>query len=283
MIQSFDQAEPIVITAPTARNGITLIQRLFNSSGKILIYGENRHFTEEVPTIVYQAYAMHSQQAAQAKAAMERFKKEGSEFWSSSLFPDTMQYMAAMVESFGKLVMVYQRCAEQDGFAHWGIKHPFTSIGHLDRFITILPSGRYLYIYRNLYDVVRSAKARKFIKNLNDVCAYTRRWTESVNTVLANKIDSLLTIKHEDLVADPEHWISQMEQFTGITGLNRDVMNRKINTFKGPADLGYSPNEYIPPEPLTQDEIQTVQQIAGPLLSQLGYEAPEPANCACPA
>ena len=274
----FDQIQPVVITAPTARNGVTLLQRLFNSSGQIIVYGENAHFAERLPGLVYEAQGIHLAHHQVFEATRQRFLNETTEFWSSSLWPDTQMYWDLAVESFRRFVILYQKCSEDYGFERWGIKHPFSSVIHLDRFLTLLPAGRFIYIYRNLFDVARSAKARKFAKIPADFQKLAATWQDSLRVVSAAQEESLMVIKYEDLVEDPAAWISRIETFTGITGIDPDVMNRKYNTFKGEAAAGYSSTEYIVPAPLTEDEIALLRETAGDVLAALNYTSDQPAE-----
>ena len=50
--------QPVFITAPTARNGVTLVQRLLNSSKQIIVYGENTDFMSVLPKLVHSTVKM---------------------------------------------------------------------------------------------------------------------------------------------------------------------------------------------------------------------------------
>ena len=45
------QMTPVFLVAPTARNGITLIQRLLNTTRQIIVYGENPAFVQTMPSL----------------------------------------------------------------------------------------------------------------------------------------------------------------------------------------------------------------------------------------
>lgn|GEM_PF-946639 len=270
MSLTFDQIQPVVITAPTARNGITLLQRLLNSSRRIIVYGENKHFCETLPTLVQECQEIAHQYGQCQEATRRRFFQT-TEFWSSALWPDADLYARQMEVAFREFVVLYQRCSEQYGFQRWGIKHPFTTVRDLDRFLTLLPSGRYIYIYRNLYDVARSAKARKFARTPQDFAILATHWKESVGALLNTTLENMLVIKYEEFVADPQPWLKRIEKHTGITRLNPRVLERRFNTFPGQPANGHSPSEYIAPEPLTMTETDILRQCTGNLLEKLGY------------
>ena len=61
------------VVAPCARNGVTLLQRLLNSSRKIIVYGENVYFMHRLPEMVrfiVHAYKTHGKSI---EASRQRF------------------------------------------------------------------------------------------------------------------------------------------------------------------------------------------------------------------
>jgi hypothetical protein len=280
MVIPFDQIKPAMITAPTARNGITLLQRLLNSSRQMIVYGENKHLCELLPQMVHLAHGVHVQNGPGIEKTRNRFLNETTEFWSSGLWPDTKMYLDLSVETFCRYIRLYQTCSERYGFKRWGIKHPFTNVAIFDRFYSLLPHGRFIYIYRNLFDVARSSKARKFIKTPADFGNLAQTWQESVRVVRGTRADNLLVIKYEELLEQPQEWIARIESFIGITNIDPEVMKTKYNTFREPAEGGYSATEYIPPESLSQEEVAILRAVAADALAAEGYSdqgVPEPA------
>ncbi len=271
MAADLKQIHPVVVTAPTARNGITLLQRLLNSSRQIIVYGENKHLCEHATCLVYSAAGIHTSGAAELGLARKRFLTETTEFWSSSLWPDTGLYLQRTIEGFARLVDVYEVCSQRYGFSRWGIKHPFSSLVDFDRFFSLLPAGQFIYVYRNPFDVARSAKARQFATTPADFVRLASNWRESVAAVRRAQRANLLVIKYEALVADPEPWLARIEEFTGIYNIDRSVMHRRFNTFCGPTECGCSPTEYIPPAPLTDAEAGLLREHAADLLAEEGY------------
>ncbi len=275
-----ETATPVIITAPTARNGVTLLQRLLNSSRRIIVYGENGHFCESLPRLIMSVQQDHQRARAELDATRRRFLEQTTEFWSSALWPDSGGYLRASVEGFRHLVKYYQQCSHRYGFERWGIKHPFSSVYLMDWFTGLLPEARYVYIYRNLFDVARSSKARRFVESLEDFTQLATTWCDSVKTVLHAQPAGMLVIRHEDLVRDQAHWLAQLAEFTGVSGIDATVMTRKFNTFRGSASQGRATDQYIPPAELTADETDALRRAAGPLLDELGYEDRAPAELA---
>jgi hypothetical protein len=284
MVNQDNGTRPVVVTAPTARNGITLLQRLLNSTRQIIVYGENKHLCEQVPNAVFTAAEIHNSARADIERARARFLTETTEFWSSTLWPDTGAYLQGAVEGFRRLVHVYQTCSEQYGFPRWGIKHPFSNLIQFDRFFSLLPGALFIYVYRNLFDVARSSKARQFAKTAEDLERLASNWREGVYAVRRVRHKNLLVVRHEDLVADPQQWLARLEDFTGLRTIDRTVMDRKFNTFQGPAQFGYSPTEYIAPVRLTEAEAALLEKHAGDVLAEEGYvNQPRDEHAAVPA
>ena len=132
---------------------------------------------------------------------------------------------------------------------------------------------RFIFIYRNIFDVVRSAKARKFLKTINDFIEFVRRWDENVRYFLQNPRESILAVQYEKLIMAPEIEIGRIESFSRVSGIKREVLGKKINTFCGEKDKGYSPSSYIEPEELTNDEIRLIKSTASKALEITGYSA----------
>lgn len=266
---------PVFITAPTARNGVTLLQRLLNSSRQIIVYGENQYLMEALPASVHNARGIHEQGGAEIRATRDRFLHETTEFWSSNLWPDTGAYFAQTVQAFQGFLDLYQRCSQEYGFSRWGIKHPL-AFPVFARLYALLPGVRYIYVYRDLRDVARSSKARRFVKSRADLDQLINTWCESVRAMQKLRAENLLILRHEDLVQDPDTWIRRISEHTQITNIDPAVMTRKFNTFRGPAEIGCAENEYIAPAELTESETALIETRAGELLAEVGYETTAP-------
>ena len=87
---------PIFVIGPTTRCGTSLLQRLLNSTGKAVIYGENFALLQTFPDII-----RNYQREADAKRkviamARDLLVKEKEDFEASSLFPDFDNYLRAI-------------------------------------------------------------------------------------------------------------------------------------------------------------------------------------------
>jgi hypothetical protein len=262
---------PVFVLGPTARNGITLIQRLLNSSRRIIVYGENTALMHALPEVVMTTVTNHQKMCAELDEYRRRFLNGETEGWTSNLWPDSNRFTSAVCESFYKAVMVYEQCSREYGYSRWGVKNPLSNPYIIPWMLTLLPRCRFVFIHRHLFDVVRSAKARKFITDDAQLRKYADQYQTNMHAVLNTPRDQTMIIKQEQLVAEPEPIIQRLEAFAGVSEIDRTVMQRKINTFPGTRDQGRSYTGYIDPEELTDREKAICLEHARPTLQQAGY------------
>ena len=266
------QQMPVVfLFAPTARNGITLVQRLLNSTRQIIIFGEDGYFIEVMPECFVKKMDFFAKAEYNRIKFREKYFARNTEFWSSNLGPDGAQYMQVMAQNFSCFVLFHQQWSEAKGLKRWGIKHPLPNLITLDFFLRFLINARFIYLYRNLFDVARSAKARKWMQSPDEFTTMAQRWQGNLLPVLQSPWERVLVLKYEDLVADPETYIKKIEEFTEISNIDRNVMKRKINTFRGKIEDGESQNQYIEPKDLTGQESAILYEHAARAVAVTGY------------
>jgi hypothetical protein len=259
---------PLFIFSPNARCGITLLQRLINSTRQIIVYGENAFLTVALPAHLVE---MAGQGPALADAR-RRLLGGQYDFWSSSIWPPVARWQQGVVEAVGHLLSVYQRSAADDGYPRWGIKNPIPDGRYLQIFHEIRPDARFIFIYRHIADILRSQKARKWITDLRKLAVEAARWVQVTGYMQdAASSERVMMIRYEQMVADPDAHADRLEAFAGVEGIDRSVFDRKVNTFVGDQKNGHSPDEYIPPEELTDAELEVTHQVAGAMLKRLEY------------
>jgi hypothetical protein len=273
LAQYVQQLSPLFITAPTARNGVTLLQRLVNSSKQMIIYGENTNFMNVVPKLVHSSVQVHNERSAEFNEARKQFLEQTTEGWTSNLWPDPQPLMMVAFEAFYKSVLVYQQCSQKYGYQRWGIKNPLSEPQMIERLRILMPQARFAFVYRDPIDVIKSAKSRKFITTVEQLQQYAAQWKEILTTVVGYGFEQVKVIKYENLIDNPDPIIDQLERFAGITGIDRNVMNRKINTFALSSDVMQGTNEkgYVKPDDLSADEKKMIVDIAGDVMQQFGY------------
>ncbi|NBB83298.1 MAG: hypothetical protein GVY28_07820 [Alphaproteobacteria bacterium] len=265
------QVAPLFVVGPTTRNGITLIQRLLNSTRQVLVYGENAALVHHMTTLAFKAIETHRQFNAEFTEARGRFLGGQVDGWTSNLWPDTGAFANALCEGFYKAVMVYEQCTREYGYARWGVKNPLANPYTIPGLLFLMPHTRFVFIHRHLFDAAKSAKARQFISTEQDLIQFAALYQRNMHAVLNTPRPQTLIVKHEDLVDDPEPHLRKLEAFVGVEGIDRTVMQRRINTFVGAREQGRSDTGYIEPEPLTERERSVLVEHARPTLEQAGY------------
>ncbi len=263
---------PVFIFAPTARCGITLLQRLLNSSRRIIVYGENSLLINTLPNNVFyfNAYAKQHNQARQRLLSGEY------DFWSSAVWPDSSVWCGTVIKSIEMFLKVYQDESSKYGFDKWGIKSPVDDSRTCAFYFQTFPASKIIFIYRHIVDVMMSYKSRKWIPNLSACSDIAQQWCKNVNYMLNGDVPNrVIVLKYEDLLANKDEYVERIENLIGISGIDKSVFNRKVNTFQGDKQFGHSPNQYIEPDELTSEEIDVIKNIADEFLAKCNYPSVE--------
>lgn len=235
-----DNYQPIFLLAPVARCGSTFLQRLVASSGKAVIFGENADLTKRLPECVEEA----SCKIVSPQTAIPGSGKD---------------YFAMTLRNFYRIIDFYQKVGNKTGRA-WGLKDPYSR--QMGTLRSLLPSAKFIFLYRNLFDVARSYKARGWLKSKFSVIQLARDWQEEIRKGLLCGDRNILAVRYEHLIADPEPIIAKIEDFTGLTGIKRETLKIKVN----------NPGEnYLLPQVLTDDERQLLSGHAAIMLARLDY------------
>ncbi len=246
---------PIFVVAPTARHGITLIQRLLNSSREIVVFGENVMLMRDLPTLTRSAIDIHGHRDEMDRARAH-FQTVTTEGWTSNLWPDTEQWLLLQFEHFYRSCLFYQQQAELMGCSRWGVKNPLTDATMIDLLRPLLPKAKFVFMTRRPTDALRSAKARGFVKTVNEAEQFLDRCFKYAHHVLARPGDDLLHIEYEMLLEGPEKMISALSRFTGIGNIDHTTLDRKFNTFASQSSSGY-----VEAKPLSEAELDLACRI----------------------
>lgn len=263
---------PILVSGPVARTGSTLLQRLICSAENGICYGENI-FGEilETATAVMSRLQIHAQLQDSEKQALENVLGGRTDLWIPHLSPEYSGYMNAILSQFYVLPTHTQHYSSVIGRPHWGMKRPACDLSTLRMLRSLMPSARTVYIYRNIFDCIRSAKARQFVASTDDIREMVLDWRNNIIDIeQADAEDKIILIKYEDLTANPESQLARLEKETGLRGIDRGVMAVKVNTWTGSdSGKGLAPDQYIPPAEIDEAERTLIRETAGDLLVRL--------------
>ncbi len=257
---------PLFVLAPVARCGTTLLQRLFNSSDHMIMFGENEDVSRRLPASV--GFALSKSDLKQDISMVGDIEKLLTRDWIAGLFPGRADsYLELALRNFYEVIEHYQTTAGKLG-RRWGIKEPHT--GQMEMIRRLLPQARFVCIYRNLFDVARSYKTRGWLESKFNVIKLAHDWQEETRQMFLCGTKNVLVIKYENLIATPDQELSRIEQFSDCSKIDRDLMRLKVN--RSEFDMrGNSISTYRAPQELSKEEHETLLEYAGGMLRRLGY------------
>lgn len=266
------QSAPVFVWAPLGRCGTGLLQRLITSSGDVLMYGEDRFLTQSLPAQIL----MHNNIQQESLASTSALANGDYSNWSPNAFPDGKGYINLLFSCTYQLADLYRSDSQKYGFPRWGTKLPEINLTHLEVLKQLLPNGKHIFIHRNIGDVVRSSKARRWIKDLQTVLNCAQKWTNNMHATLAAAQElNLHVLRYEDLMADSTAECRKLQEFLGISPMDMTVFNHKVNTWPiDDKEHGLSATQYIEPEDLTDEELAILDRIPSSVLQQAGYQNP---------
>jgi hypothetical protein len=262
---------PVIISAPTPRCGTTLAQRLISESDNAFIYGEEIGNQIRPLANVLLGLIQHFERAGDANDAdFEKALAGAQTDWRPGLLPPTQVMLRAWVETFYQLPMALAEFGRSIGRPVWGFKKPDFTRDQLRAFLMLMPKARVIYIFRRLDDVLRSAKARRFVSDDASIAAFCAAWAKNLSEVMSLGSDQrILFVRYEEFVEARAAHIRAFETFTGALGLKAEAFETKVNTFAGDAANGHSPTQYIAPAELTDADRAAIETSAGPLMAEL--------------
>lgn len=264
---------PVIVVGPTTRCGTSLLQRALNSTRKIVIYGENFTFMHKYPDMI-RGLDNHIEGKRRNIKASRDMLLSGADFEGSSLFPDYDNYIAAIRQGFGNIARLYRTDSAALGFQRWGIKHQIRDQRSFEIVPQLMPRAQFIFIFRELLAVAKSAKARwpGDFKGPDDYRRFGDNWAR--NTRLAHSLasDRFMVIRYEEFIANPDPIFQKIETLTGVPGIDRSVMTRRINANPLTDRDAKSSDDYRKPGELSAVEVDLLMSDARETYTKLGYE-----------
>ncbi len=265
------QLAPVIVTSPTARCGTTLVQRLLTTSDNAFVYGEEVGHQIRTVTVWLIGLLRHFDRAHPGmNADFERALAGTLADWRPGLTAPAEVMRAAWTETFYQLPSALSEFSRSVSRPVWGFKFPSYDRDTLKAFLSLMPRARVIYLIRNVCDALSSAKARRFVIGEEDTGRFCAVWAKNMREIVELGLDQrVLFVKYEDLLARPEEHLQLLAQFTGAQGIDPKAFDLKVNTFEGAEAEGFSPTQYIAPEPLTESDRAIIMAKAGPVLTHL--------------
>ena len=264
-------SSPIIVTSPTSRCGTTLVQRLLSASDNGFIYGEQIGNEIKVLTTMFMEQLRFLQDRGEVMDAdFERALAGALCDWRPGLSPPAAVMLKAWVDIYYQIPAALTAHARAINRPVWGFKFPGYTRDTLKAILSLMPQARIVYVFRNPFDVLKSAKARKFVNTNKDIATLCAQWATNMGEISELARDErVLLVKYEGLIAQRAEYIRMLEMFTGVQNIDARAFDLKINTFQGDQADGHAPDQYIPPAPLTKADRGYVLNKAGPIVERL--------------
>ena len=262
---------PVIVTSPAPRCGTTLVQRLLSVSANGFIYGEEIGTQMKTLTnLLFTELQMQETWGEKFDAEFADALAGNLQKWRPQLSAPAAVMRKAWIETFYQLPFALDHHIAAAGRPIWGFKFPSYPSETVLAMQVMFPCAKVVYIYRNLPDVLRSAKARQFVTTPEQTAQFCADWAKNMAeaSVLAQD-QRVLFLKYEAFLEQPAEHIGLLELFTGVRGISADEMSVKINTFEGERSVGHSPSQYIEPAELTAADLEMIEQHAGEVMGSL--------------
>jgi hypothetical protein len=254
-----DKQRPIFILSAGWRSGSTLLQRLINSDGSVLIWGEPFGDFLPVPRLA---------------GIVASFKKDDNHFlWSYDKFSRNFvdNPLVAVLNSGTSALYEAHRSFHEKllyepvkklGFQNWGAKWVRLSAYYGYYFKWLFPNCRIIMITRHPLKAYKSYKYRDWytirpIHQMTNVFKFMAHWNYLASSFFKyHKQLGALLIKYEDLINKKEI-LDKIDDFLSIK-IDRTVLNQKIGSTEN------KPKTYF-------WQILVSRIMAGTTLKRLGY------------
>lgn len=248
---------PVFVFAASWRTGSTLLQRILNASGELLIWGE--------PGCLKDAEALFSR-CQRYLSKMPHANKgqvlEQSGQWIPTISPEVNRSVVAMRSFFSDL---YGQEAAELGFGRWGFKEVRPGAAKHIRMLRVLfPGAKFVFLMRDPIDTFRSLQGKKFYQSFENPMKPMVVWRDNVQDCVVEgglSGDDLLVVKHEDIVS-PEVSHSVLEKICLHTNLR---MTEKMT-----AELSIVVDSSTK-KGLNEELVEKVKSVVAETASRVGY------------
>src|SRR5262245_56783920 len=255
----------ILITSPSPRCGVTLIQRMINAGGQCIIYGENMYFLFKLPLATFGFAERFPYKLEVTQKTADRFFYGHRDMDASTLFPDYVRNVRENIRFFYRLLELYQEDSQMRGANCWGIKCPLTELD-ASALLKLLPLPQQMIIItRALGAVARSMYARWPHELKSPEAFRTVGYQFAANKKFLDAIqgDHVLHINYEEWMENPDIVANSIEKTFGVR-VAREELKRKINLPPVDPKVQVAQRQkggwYLPPQDLPPGADEWLQQ-----------------------
>lgn len=261
---------PFFIVA-SARSGTTFLRLALNAHPQVAVPPESRFITE-----LYSDEEVDADTFVDALEGHDRFQ-----LWELPVDAVRARLSPAGPVPYAQAVAAaFDAYAEHHGAARWGDKTP-RYVEHISFIAQLFPDARFIHVIRDGRNVALSYSHVNF--GPRTVAGVAELWARRVRAGITAgrglERGRYLEIRNEDLAEDPA---GELQDICGFLDLGFDpLMLDKAEQRKGVITKethNYSPESAGRPrmsswqEDMRPADVEVFEAVAGPLLSELGYE-----------
>jgi hypothetical protein len=284
---------PVPFVVGMNRSGTTLLRMMLDSHPELTIPPET-HF---VPDVI-RACRRGDGTPESVLAAMKSRREWGDFDFSDDEMLGLLRDRGRKLDAGEALRAFYDAYAERQGKARWGEKTP-RYVGKMRQIQAALPEARFVHVVRDGRDVALSVLDR----TVRDLTAadIAKRWKRKVQKArdAAPKLDHYVEVRYEDLILETEPTLRKICEFIELDWDDEILdyherssdrlaeMKRALPADERSAELDVDRRMAThamttkPPDAdrvsrwkrqMPEEDRRSFEEIAGPMLSELGYE-----------
>ncbi len=218
-----DKISPIFITAPINHGGAAMLQRAFCTGENSICYGDN--LFDEVLSLIDWSVGLierHQEHKEWENTILSRALEGDPAKWMPDLGPPSDLYAASLFSVVYNLPFTAQSFAEEQGKSVWSMARAGVISSRINDLMSMFPNSKSIFIYRNPLDVVRDSLRDQPHTNVREIC---EAWNVMMRDYLAFSSDRLLKVRYEDASSNTDEFLSELQDFTGASGLNPLIVN----------------------------------------------------------
>lgn len=297
---------PIIVGVP--RSGTTLLRLMLDAHSELAVTHEAgfipavSNLANPLSRMFYRRLRPAIKGGSWSNSLREAFYRTVTEVnnWNDFHVPgESLRQALVLVEPFtvsDGLRTFFQLYARRFDKPRWGDKTPFYN-QYLQTIAGTLPEAHFIHIIRDGRDAALSGKGLPFVAG--DLAAIGRNWSQQILATRRQASDChYLEIRYEDLLLQTTETLKKICAFVDLVfepsmeryyQQARERMAELGDTFNADGSVAVTRDERLrrhrltaePPEPsrigrwkteMTKGEVIRFDQVAGPLLQELGYE-----------
>jgi hypothetical protein len=213
--------QPVFLLASAQRCGSTLLQRVINSCPSVMMWGEHIGLLNTFERMHHSLLEWEATHASQRKT----FLLEGHNNFLPNMVPEDYELWQAAA---AYLLTLFGVPAAKLGKPTWGFKEVRYGARVAVFLQRCFPKARFIHLTRNIVNCFISMKRWEDSSD-----PWNRAWTKNsiedwkrINAsfhTYGNRISNLLTVRYEDMVAEPQAFVERLAQFLNMAPDSFDV------------------------------------------------------------